>query len=144
MSDSYTSRFTEVHKLLGHIDAGSHAGGVSTAWASMRDYHRGVALVLCGTLAGTLDVAIWQATDAAGTSAKLVTGKTITQLNGAGDSDSHCAIEIRTEELDVDGGFDYIRVQTVNSVANIYGIYLFGIVGRFNPVGTTEWDEVVD
>lgn len=142
---AYCERFTEVHHKLATIYPVAHAGGVSTVWVSMANYHRAFVEVLTGNMVNPLDVAIWQATDIAGTGAKLVTGKAITQLNGGDDSQS-VGIELRTEELDVDGGFDCIRVQTLNGGAggNVYSVVLYGIVGRFLPTGTTEWDEVID
>jgi len=142
---SYTCEFTEVHKVLDRIPPSNvHAGGVSTVWMCVKDYHRVFVFLGCGNMANPLDLAVWQATNAAGAGAKIVTGKTITQLTGADDNEM-VGIELRTEELDVNGGFDYIRVQTLNGGAgnNTYEVIVFGIVTRFAPVGTTEFDEVV-
>jgi len=142
MSD-YTNRFTEVNILLDALDIQSHAGGESTEWVSLQNYHRSVTMVFCGALTGTLDVALWQATNAAGAGAKVIAGKAITQL-AATDDYNQVIIELKTEELDVDGGFDYIRAQTVNGAANIYGVFMFGTVPRFPPGTTAGWDEIVD
>lgn len=143
MSGSYTERFTETNILLDALDVRSHAGGESTEWVAMTNYHRAVVMVFCGALTGTLDVAVWQATNAAGAGAKVVTGKAITQLAATDDYDQ-CIIELKTEELDVDGGFDYIRAQTNNGAANVYGVYVFGCIPRFAPGTTGGWDEIVD
>ena len=140
---SYTEQFTEVHELLGRLPPLTYNGGVSTDWMAVNDYHRVVVIVSAGTLLGTLDVAVFQATDPAGSGAKVISGKAITQL-AATDDNAICAIEIRTEELDVDGGFDCIRVQTTSSAANVFSVIVLGVVSRYNPVGVTEWDEVVD
>lgn len=141
---AYCEEFSEVHEKLATIYPIAHAGGVSTPWVSMAEYHRAFVEILTGNMVNPLDVAIWQATDIAGTGAKLVTGKAITQLNGGDDSNA-VGIELRTEELDVNGGFDCIRVQTLNGGAggNVYSVVLYGIVGRHLPVGITEWDEIV-
>ncbi len=141
---AYCEEFSEVHEKLATIYPIAHAGGVSTAWVSMANYHRAFVEILTGNMVNPLDVAIWQATDNTGTGAKLVTGKTITQLNGGDDSNA-VGIELRTEELDVTGGFDHIRVQTLNGGAggNVYSVVVYGIVGRYLPVGVTEWDEIV-
>ena len=138
----YTNRFTEVNILLDKLDNASHAGGESTEWVSYQNYHRGVAMVITGGMAGTLDVALWQATNAAGAGAKVIAGKAITQLAGT-DDQSECIIEFQTEELDVDGGFDFVRAQSVNGAANTYCILMFGITPRFPPGPTTGWDEIV-
>jgi len=143
MSGSYTERFTETCILLDALDIASHAGGESTEWVSLQNYHRAVVMVFCGALTGTLDVALWQATNAAGAGAKVIAGKAITQLAATDDYDQ-CIIELKTEELDVDGGFDFIRAQSLNGAANIYGLYVFGFIPRFAPGTTGGWDEIVD
>ena len=140
---SYTERFSEVHELLGRLAPLTYNGGVSTNWMAVNDYHRVAVIVSAGTLTGTLDVAVFQATNLAGASAKIVAGKAITQL-AATEDEEIAIIELRTEELDVDGGFDCIRVQTTSSAVNVFEVLVFGIVGRYLPVGTTEFDEVVD
>ena len=141
---AYTEEFSEVHEKLATLYPIAKAGVISTPWVSMATYHRAFVEILTGNMVNPLDVAIWQATDVAGTGAKFVTGKAITQLNGGDDSNA-VGIELRTEELDVDGGFDFIRVQTTNGGAggNVYSVVVYGIVGRYLPVGITEWDEIV-
>ena len=140
---TYTARFTEEFKMLDRLPPLTYNGGVSTDWFSVRDYHRIVVIVSAGTLTGTLDAAVFQATNLSGGSAKVVTGKAITQL-AATEDEEIAAIEIRTEELDVDGGFDCLRVQTTSSAVNVFEVIVFGFCTRFGEVGTTEWDEVVD
>ncbi len=143
---TYTARFSEEWAVLDRIQIATWAGGISTDWVSMANYHRAAIVIDCGALGSTLDVAIWQATNLAGAGAKVVAGKNVTQLNGAADSNSHCLIELRTEELDVDGAFDCIRVQTISGAAgaNDYGVTIYAAPGRFPPAATTNWDEVVD
>jgi hypothetical protein len=144
MSDSYTCEFTEVHRKLATLPPYVYAGGISTPWVAVNDYHRVFVEILVGNIINPLDVSIWQATNPAGAGAKVVTAKALTQMNG-GDDGSSCGIELRTEELDVDGGFDCIRVQTLNGGAggNTYSVVVYGIVGRYLPTGITEWDEVI-
>ena len=138
----YTNRFTEVNILLDVLDFEGHAGGESTEWVSYQNYHRGVVMIVTGAMTGTLDVALWQATNAAGAGAKVIAAKAITQLAGT-DDQSECIIEFQTEELDVDGGFDFVRAQSVNGAANDYGILVFGVIPRFPPGPTTGWDEII-
>ncbi|MBU2249541.1 MAG: hypothetical protein KKD77_22530 [Gammaproteobacteria bacterium] len=143
---SYTCEFSEMHKVLDRIPpSNTQTGGISTIWMCVKDYHRVFVFLGCGNMTNTLDVAVWQATNAAGAGAKIVTGKTITQLAG-GDDNEMVGIELRTEELDVAGNFDYIRVQTLNGGTtgnNCYELVVFGCIPRFAPVGTTEFDEIV-
>lgn len=145
----YTERFTEQYELgaveyADSLAAGTHNG----AWLSMRDFHRAVAILVVGDIqaAGTVDFAIQQATDTSGTSAKAITGKSITQLTQAGgDGDDICAIELRTEELDVSGGFDCIRWQLTiaNAAAEVAVLVLKSEPTRFAPPSTTAWAEIV-
>jgi len=139
---SYTAEFTEGNKMLARLAPLTYNGGVSTTWFAVNDYHRIVVIVSAGTLTGTLDAAVFQATNLAGGSAKAVTGKAITQLAATHD-EYISAIEIRTEELDVDGGFDCLRVQTTSSAVNVFEVIVFGFEPRYGEVGITEWDEVV-
>jgi hypothetical protein len=140
---SYTARFTEVNELLARLPPLTYNGGVSTPWIAMNDFHRAIVIFSVGTLTGTLDGAVFQATNLAGAGAKAVAGKAITQL-AATDDEVICGIELKTEELDVDGGFDCIRIQTVSSAVNVFGVIVFGTTPRYAEVGVTEWDEVVD
>ncbi len=146
---SYTQRFTEVNYPLDQLPPEDFGPGTNNgAWVSLRDYHRAVALLHVGviTATGTVDFSLEQAQDAAGTGAKAITGKAITQLTQAGgDGDQIVAIELRTEELDVNGGFEYVRaVLVTGTAAALVSNILLGIVPRFPPVPVTNWSEVVD
>ena len=138
----YTNRFTEVNIMLDSMDNTGHNGGESTEWVSMANYHRAFVEVICGALGGTLDVAIWEATNAAGAGAQLITGKTITQLTAADDYDKVC-IELQAEEMDAANGYDFIRVQTNSSAVNVFAVQVYGVVPRYPPGPTTGWDEIV-
>lgn len=143
MSGSYTERFTEVNELLGRLPPLTYNGGVSTPWMAVNDFHRVIVIVGAGTLTGTLDVSVSQATNIAGAGAKVIAGKAITQLAATAD-EAICGIELRTEELDVDNGFDCIRVNTASSAVNVFEVIVFGLIPRYAEVGVTEWDEVID
>jgi len=149
MTQAYTHRFTEVWELWG-ADADVYAIGTHTpsTYRSMANHQRGVLLVHVGAIAaaGTVDVAMVQATDAAGTGAKAIAGKAITQLTQAGgDSGSTVAIELRSEELDVDGGFSFVAA-TVTVAGNTAEVGVFALAGcsNYTPVPTATWTEIVD
>jgi len=104
-------------------------------------------LLLVGDMAqgSTLDCAIWQSTDNAGAATKVIVGKAITQLSAAlGDGDDVVGIELRTEELDVDGGFSFISVVVTVAGGNVE-VAAAGLAGASNyvPVPTTNWTEIV-
>jgi len=143
-----TTRFTEICYPLVCIHADSVAAGeVNSGYVALRDYNRAVVLIDVGDMgsSATFDVDIEQATDTSGTSAKAITGKSITQLTQAGgDSDDILAVEIMTDELDVDNGFDCINAEvTVGTAAVECSVWIIGFDPRFAPVSTTAWTEVV-
>jgi len=146
---TYTQRFTEGFVPLLVEPADSQAAGAhGTAWADTRNYPRVVVVLNVGEMqqGATLDMLINQATDNAGTGAKAVAGKAITQLTQAGgDGDDLVAIELRTEELDVNGGFSFIQVVPTVAVGAVeYGLVAYGFVSRYEPVPVTAWAEIVD
>jgi len=148
MSGSYTERFTEVHVPLAvQAPDGYAAGAHPTGWVNMERYHRAILVLNVGGMqqGATLDAALQQATDVAGTGAKAIAGKAITQLaQTGGDGDDLVAIELRTEELDVNGGFSFVRVNPVVGVdVVVYSLILWGITSRYNPVPVTDWTEII-
>ena len=150
MTQAYTNRFTEVVSLTGAVYPQTQGAGTYTyGYASAANFQRGAAILLVGEMAGgsTLDLELFQATDAAGTDAKAIgTGKAITQLTAAGgDGNDAVLIELRTEELDVDGGFSFVSAVVTVGVANVtFALLGLGTVANYVPVPTTNWTEVVD
>jgi hypothetical protein len=145
----FTQRFSEVCEVLAHEPADNF--GISTqvsAWLLMENFHRALLLVSVGDMAAaaTLDISITQASDGTGTGAKAITGKAATQLTQAGgDGNDLVMIELRSEELDGNNGFEYIRANLAiagNSVELAYVV--LGLVPRYPPVSTTNVTEVVD
>ena len=144
----YTARVSELMYPLATYNADSL--GISTSssgYVNMENYHRAWLFVNVGDMAagGTLDAGIQQAQDAAGTGVKAITGKTITQLTQAGgDGNDLVCIELQTEELDVDNGFEFIRFYlTVAGNSVEVSATLFGCESRYMPVPTTNWQEIV-
>lgn len=112
-------------------------------YVSLSTYHRAWFFLEVGDIGAGATVAagLQQATDATGTGVKAITGKTITLL--AAGSNLVC-IELQTEELDVDGGFEFVRFYVVTATNTvIYSANLFGVESRFEPVPTTNWQERV-
>ena len=149
MTQAYTNRFTEVHQPGGVLVPDSYAVGLyPTGYTSMANRQRAVLLLGVGEMqaASTVDCQLWQATSAAGANAKIVAGKAITQLTQAGgDGDDLVAIELRTEELDVDGGFSFVQaVVTVGGDASELSVVLLLGCTNYAPVPTTAWTEIVD
>jgi len=143
---NFTEQISEVMYPLVYDNADSHAAAVYTsAYVSLANYHRAWLVLDVGDMVATstLDVVIRQATTTAGAGVKAITGKAITQLTAAGgDGNDLVCIELRTEELDVTGGFDCVCVRvTVGTAAVEYGYILYGCITRFEPVPTANWTE---
>lgn len=145
----YTEAFFESnYPLLSEPSDSLAAATYNSDWAAMTIYHRAVFVMNVGEMVqtATLDVQIRQATDAAGTGAKVIAGEAITQLSqAAGDGDQLVCIEIRSEEMDATNNFDFIGVQlTVGNAAVELGWILYGRVPRYMPTPTTNWEEIVN
>lgn len=125
---------SEVAAVVGVIDPDAYAANTyTTGWVDMRDFLAVMAIVTAGDLgsSATLDAKLEQATSSGGAGVKDVTSKAITQLTQAGtDSNKQAVINCRAEELDVDGGFRYVRLSMTVAVATSD---CAGLVLGFNP-----------
>ena len=140
----YTERFTEVHELLATIYAANVAAVQDSGFVSFRDFHRGVIIIHPLVLTGALDVDIEQGTTTAGAGIKTFDagGKDIA-VQQADTAPS--VIEIRSEEFDVDGGFDCLNVEvTPAGQGEYFVVEIWGCVPRFADVSTALLDSVTD
>lgn len=134
--------------LLGIVDPDAYAANTyTTGWVDLGAYESILALVLVGTMAtnSTVDAKLEQATSSGGAGAKDITGKAITQLTEAGtDSDKQAAINCKSDDLDVAGGFRYVRLSVTVAVAasDMAGLVL-GFDARYTPANAATVDEVV-
>lgn len=146
-----TVRPSDQVAVVGNIDPDAYAAGtVTTGWVSAKNFDAFMAIVQAGDLgaSATLDAKLEQATDGSGTGAKDITGKAITQLTKAGSDDNKQAvINLRTEELDVTNGFDFVRLSmTVATATSDAGGILLGMVARYGPASDNDAstvDEIV-
>lgn len=149
MTQAYTHRFTEVHEIQDFlVPAVKTPAAYTTAYVNLANHQRVFYILLTGTMVATstVDLQIWQATDAAGSAAKVIAGKAITTLTAAGgDGGDAVGIEVRTEELDVDGGFAFVAgiltVNTANCAATLLPLYG---CSNYPPVPTANWTEIID
>ena len=127
-------KFAERTAVLASIDAASQAAGtVVSGWVSMALVHSVAALLKVGVFgaSATVDAKLQQAQDNAGTGAKDITGKAITQLLAAGGNNRQAIIEVRDTELDVPNGYSYVRLSvTVGTAATLLDATVFGA----NPI----------
>lgn len=127
-------KFPEGHVILATLDPVSQAAAtVTTGWVSMAQVHSLVALIQTGVLgaSATVDAKLQQATNSSGGSAKDITGKALTQIVKASGDNKQASIELRDTDLDVSGGFSYVRLSlTVGTAASLVSAALIG----FNPI----------
>jgi len=121
--------------ILGVVNADNYAvGTVTTAWVDMSLVYGAMGILNVGDIAatGTVDAKLEQATDAAGTGAKDITGKAIAQLTQAGgDSNKQALINLRQEELDTNNSFTHARLSISVGAA---AADLSGLVTGHSPI----------
>jgi hypothetical protein len=135
------AKASEQLSILATLDPGNQAPGVAnTGWVPLNTHHGLLALVQTGALAtgATVDAKLQQAQDASGTGAKDVAGKAIAQLTQASNGANRQAlINLRSEELDVNNGFAYVRlVVTVDAAAANTSAQLMGVNPRLASAET--------
>lgn len=134
-------------RVVAAIDPDAYAAGTYTSgWVNLGVYEAIMAIVMAGDLGtnATVDAKLQQATNGSGAGAKDVTGKTTTQLTQAsGDSDKQAIIELRSEELDVAGGFTHVRLSmTIATAASDCGAIVLGAAPRHLPASLGTVDSV--
>lgn len=143
-----TDKFTEEVEVLATLpptDAKAAVATHATAWIKAGSYHRFFVLLNIGEAGvnATLDAAIWEASDNAGTGAQLITGKAITQIVVA-DEGGIVGIELRADELDSAIG-EYIQVRVIVGTATYhYACTVMGTVLRYMPADDSIFTEVVE
>ena len=133
--------------ILGVISPVSQApGAVSTGWVAAQNFDQLCALIQTGVLgaSATVDAKLQQAQDNAGTGAKDVTGKAITQIIKASGDNVQALINLRPDNLDVNNGFNYVRLTiTVGTAASLVGGMLCGFEPRLYAVTDIDAASVV-
>ena len=140
-------KFADRSAILATIDPASTAAStVLTAWVSLAKFHSIAAILQTGALgaSATVDAKLRQATDSSGTSAKDITGKSITQLVKASHDNKQVIIEAKGEELDVANGFTHVALSvTVGTAASLIAAVLLGCNGRYGPASDFDDADVV-
>ncbi|MBK3799455.1 hypothetical protein GAY33_09485 [Azospirillum brasilense] len=119
-------------------------GSVSTGWVSMAQLAVGQAIVQAGTLASGASVAakLEQAKTDAGGAAKDVDGKTITPLSV---SDKVAVLDFRAGDLDVNGGYAFVRLTLTVAGANAgLAATMLGLSPRYGKASDHAAEAVVE
>ncbi|APO53464.1 hypothetical protein LUI11_15335 [Bradyrhizobium diazoefficiens] len=121
--------------IVGFISPVSQAAGtVTSGWMDATTFHNFLVALKTGVLgaAATVDAKLQQATDNAGTGAKDVTGKAITQLVKASNDNNQVTIDLKQEDLDFNNGFKWFRVSvTVGAAASLVDATVLGFDPRY-------------
>jgi hypothetical protein len=142
-----SAKISEQAAVLATINPVSTNTTVTSGWVSAANCERFLALIQTGVLgtSATVDAKLQQATDASGTGVKDVTGKAITQIVKASGDNVQAEINLRAEELDVNGGFAFVRLSvTVGTAASLVSGVLLGGVAKnlpasaFNQAGVVQ------
>lgn len=135
-----------------------HATGTfTTPTISMRGYDRALFCILGGAAldaTSTLDVVVHQCTQAAdaGADAKVLAGlygsKAITQVVSGADFatlNQKWLIEVSTEEMDVDNGFDFLLLSIIISAADTWALAVEAqrSGADYEPVAVTNITEAI-
>ncbi len=140
---------TELASIVDTIDPSAQAvGTLTTGWINAATFQRYAAIIQTGVLgaAATLDAKLQQATDAAGTGAKDVTGKAITQIVKATGDNKQAIINLNpNQDLDFDNGFDYFRLSmTVAAAASQTSAAVLGVHARQGVASDNDNVDVVE
>ncbi len=134
---SKTERPSDKFAIAATIDPGAHAAGVvNSDWVDMATFDELVATVMTGTLgtAATIDAKLQQATDAAGTGAKDITGRAITQIVKATGDNVQALINCWAEDLDVSNDFTHVRLAlTVGTATSDCSAVILSSESRYGP-----------
>ena len=129
------SKPSERSALLATYDPASVAAStVLTAWVPVKNIHTLMAVLQTGVMgaSGTIDAKLRQATDNAGTGAKDITGKSITQIVKASGDNKQAIINMKTADLDTENGFAFVALSiTVGTAASLLSAQLWGCDPRF-------------
>lgn len=130
---------SEAAAILTRIDPDALAAATHVSdWVDMGGFEAVLAIVLAGTMgaSATIDAKLEQATDDLGTGAKDVPDKAITQMTQAApdQSGTQAMINCRGSELDMNGGYRFVRLSlTVGGAASDAGATVMGFGPRYSP-----------
>lgn len=145
---SYTERFSEAWQCLAatYGDAVAGTTETNTGSVSLANFQRVVIIIHPVDINDVLDIDIEEATSTAGASLKpLASGGHDISIATADTKPS--VIELRTDELDVEDGFDCLNVEATtagtNNNGNEFVIEIWGLC-NYMPADTTNLDSVTD
>lgn len=121
--------YMEVVKVPGTITTGT----LPASYIDVSQFEWFAFMMILGATDGTHDMQVVQATAAAGTSSKVITGAAITQLSGT-DDNKYAIVQVRTDRLDGANGFKFVSQTATIGGTTSACILFFGWRGDTVPV----------
>ncbi len=123
----------QVYKQVISNPATIATGTLPASYIDVSNFERFVINIAYGASDGVFDAQVVQATAAAGTGSKNITGAAITQLS-ATDDNKQVTIEVQTDQLDIANGFRYVAVTFTAAGTTTGYAELLGFSPRHVPV----------
>lgn len=134
--------WNDAHSVEQVIEPAASAGTVTGTWLDYRGHSKVIGIVYAGTVPGTLDADVRQATDSSGTSAKILSNSAITQISSSGNQ--IVLIEVDSQKFDHANDFFFTTVRLVKTNAStVAGAAVIRTRSDSYPV-TSASDEVVE
>jgi len=142
-----TELFHEQWDAVAQLGAQSQSTNQLSAAIDMKDVTRLVAIINIGviTATGTFDAKLTQAVTSGGTY-KDITGKAITQLLAASDSNpaKPIVIELRADEMDLANGYRYVKVSlTPATAASLFSLNVFA-AKHYRPAAIAGYKQAIN
>lgn len=118
--------------VVAALKSDTHAADAAynSGWVDMSMFINIMAIAMVGTVASAGTIEFEQATDASGTGAKAIEGRTAVDLA----TDTPVQINLKSGELDVNGGFRYVRAKLTTVGGSIKtGIAVLGFDAKDQP-----------
>ena len=127
--------YADNHTILAISPQLLDAAAAESGWIDMGAHPRLFAIAIIGATDITVDVALQQATSAAGAGAKAISGAAATQITASGDN-TFVSIELESVFLDRANGFQFVNL-IITAGDGTTGAYVAGVVmapARHAPV----------
>ena len=131
--------------VVGVIDPDLNTAGThTTGWIAAKDFFSFLAIIAVGSLGASaaVDAKLEQAKDDAGTDAKDIDGKAITQIAA---NDVQALINVLPEELDVNEDFTHFRLSmTVSTASSDSAGLVLGLTPRYGNASANDIASVAE
>ncbi len=142
---------SEVAAVVATIDPDVYTASTYLSDAiDMAEFDQLMAIIMTGTLGSSavLNASFTQATTSGGTYKAIDPAKAITALSQAvspDNSDDQAIMNLRVEELDIDGGYRFVKLSLVLTVqTSDLGAIVLGFGERYGPAADHDLASVVE